>query len=119
MNRPWLVLPLLALLTAGGGRGPGAGPDSPPAAAPRPPEGGGRRPPDPPSGLARVLMQQIVGRVGRALASAAPPGQADYAANASAYRADLARLDGEYRSGLEHCQRRVIVTSHAAFGYLS
>src|SRR5438128_5629110 len=36
MNRPWLVLPLLALLTAGCGRGRGAGTDSPPAGAGRP-----------------------------------------------------------------------------------
>jgi zinc transport system substrate-binding protein len=33
--------------------------------------------------------------------------------------ARLSRLDGEYRRGLAHCARREIVTSHAAFGYLS
>ena len=31
----------------------------------------------------------------------------------------LERLDAEYRSGLAHCARREIVTSHAAFGYLA
>jgi len=31
----------------------------------------------------------------------------------------LALLDAAYRRGLAHCQRRQIVTSHAAFGYLA
>lgn len=31
----------------------------------------------------------------------------------------LLRLDEEFRSGLERCARREIVTSHAAFGYLA
>jgi zinc transport system substrate-binding protein len=33
--------------------------------------------------------------------------------------ARLRRLDGEYRQGLAHCQRRELVTSHAAFGWLA
>jgi zinc transport system substrate-binding protein len=32
---------------------------------------------------------------------------------------DLGALDREYRSGLAHCRRHEIVTSHAAFGYLA
>jgi zinc transport system substrate-binding protein len=32
---------------------------------------------------------------------------------------DLKGLDAEYRRGLAHCERRQIVTSHAAFGYLA
>jgi zinc transport system substrate-binding protein len=31
----------------------------------------------------------------------------------------LRALDGEYRSGLAHCARHEIVTSHEAFGYLA
>ena len=31
----------------------------------------------------------------------------------------IAGLDAEFRRGLAHCQRRQIVTSHAAFGYLA
>ena len=31
----------------------------------------------------------------------------------------LAALDGEFRAGLADCERNVIVTSHAAFGYLA
>ncbi len=37
----------------------------------------------------------------------------------SALLTRLERLDREYRSGLSHCERRAIVTSHAAFGYLA
>lgn len=33
--------------------------------------------------------------------------------------ADLEELDGEFRAGLADCERREIVTSHAAFGYLA
>lgn len=39
------------------------------------------------------------------------------AADALATR--LQELDGEYRRGLAHCERRELVTSHAAFGYLA
>ncbi len=31
----------------------------------------------------------------------------------------LGKLDDDYRRGLEHCVRRTLVTSHAAFGYLA
>ncbi len=33
--------------------------------------------------------------------------------------AELKELDREYRRGLAHCDRRVIVTTHAAFGHLA
>jgi zinc transport system substrate-binding protein len=33
--------------------------------------------------------------------------------------AELGQLDEEYRAGLANCERREIVTSHAAFGYLA
>jgi zinc transport system substrate-binding protein len=33
--------------------------------------------------------------------------------------ARLQKLDGEYRRGLARCERRELVTSHAAFGYLA
>jgi zinc transport system substrate-binding protein len=51
---------------------------------------------------------------------------ADDPANAAAYtqaahdlRADLQQLDQEFNAGLQTCERREIVTSHAAFGYLA
>ena len=33
--------------------------------------------------------------------------------------AGLEKLDRDFRAGLEHCERRELVTSHAAFGYLA
>ena len=33
--------------------------------------------------------------------------------------AELEALDREFRTGLAHCERRELVTSHAAFGYLA
>jgi zinc transport system substrate-binding protein len=38
---------------------------------------------------------------------------------AAAFVNRLHALDGTYRAGLRNCHRRIIVTSHAAFGYLS
>ena len=38
---------------------------------------------------------------------------------ADAVAADLEELDRELRAGLADCERREIVTSHAAFGYLA
>jgi zinc transport system substrate-binding protein len=47
-------------------------------------------------------------------------GQALHRPDAGArLRARLRDLDGEYRTGLAHCERREIVTSHEAFGYLA
>jgi zinc transport system substrate-binding protein len=43
----------------------------------------------------------------------------DYRARATALRAELEKLDQEYAAGLKTCQRREIVTSHEAFGYLA
>jgi zinc transport system substrate-binding protein len=38
---------------------------------------------------------------------------------ASTFVAELESLDDEFRRGLEACDRRTVVTSHAAFGYLA
>ncbi|MEU8333110.1 metal ABC transporter substrate-binding protein [Micromonospora sp. NPDC048839] len=61
------------------------------------------------------IGDQLAQRLGKADADHA----ADYTARAAALRADLTALDGEFRHGLATCQRREIVTSHAAFGYLA
>ncbi|GAA0812682.1 metal ABC transporter substrate-binding protein [Spirilliplanes yamanashiensis] len=59
--------------------------------------------------------------VGDALAKrlAEVDGSQDFAGRARALRADLTTLDGEFTAGLKTCERREIVTSHAAFGYLA
>jgi zinc transport system substrate-binding protein len=41
----------------------------------------------------------------------------DYAANLARLTTTLEDLDREYRTGLAHCERDLVVTSHDAFGY--
>jgi zinc transport system substrate-binding protein len=45
--------------------------------------------------------------------------QLDRPQEAAALRGELTKLDGEFADGLRTCQRREIVTSHDAFGYLA
>ncbi len=65
---------------------------------------------DPHIWLDPLRFAAIVREVGRALG---------HGQQAAALVARLNRLDREYRRGLASCGRREIVTSHAAFGYLS
>jgi zinc transport system substrate-binding protein len=74
---------------------------------------------DPHVWLDPVLYRELVDRTERALAKARPADTATFESNAKAFQAELGGLDGEYRSGLTGCTRDVIVTAHAAFGYLS
>jgi zinc transport system substrate-binding protein len=48
-----------------------------------------------------------------------PEHAAEYKARALAFVAELSGLDKEYREGLASCEKRVAVTSHAAFGYVA
>jgi zinc transport system substrate-binding protein len=74
---------------------------------------------DPHVWLDPVLMGDIVTQVQRALTKADPSGRATYQRNADAFRAELTALDGRYTDGLANCARKLIVTSHEAFGYLA
>jgi zinc transport system substrate-binding protein len=74
---------------------------------------------DPHVWLDPTLYRQIVDEVRAALDLVDPQHAGTFDANAKAFDERLRTLDGEFRSGLAHCQRTVIVTSHAAFGYLS
>jgi zinc transport system substrate-binding protein len=65
---------------------------------------------DPHVWLDPLLFARIVKRVGFVL---------HRTAGAAAPIAQLHALDRNYRRELEHCARREIVTSHAAFGYLA
>jgi zinc transport system substrate-binding protein len=78
-------------------------------------EGGG----DPHVWLDPVLVASFSDRVADALAEADPAGAAGFADRAAALRAELERLDREFRDGLASCRSRVLVTNHAAFGYLA
>ena len=53
------------------------------------------------------------------LAERDPAHAAAYRANAATFRASMTTLDGEFRTGLKSCAIDELVTSHAAFGYLS
>ncbi|MFV2082933.1 metal ABC transporter substrate-binding protein [Micromonospora sp. LOL_021] len=53
------------------------------------------------------------------LAAVDPDHAADYTERAAALRTELAALDTEYTGRLADCERREIITSHAAFGYLA
>ncbi|MFC8599699.1 metal ABC transporter solute-binding protein, Zn/Mn family [Isoptericola sp. NPDC057191] len=48
-----------------------------------------------------------------------PEHSATYAENADALAKSLTQLDGQFSAGLKECATRTLVTSHAAFGYLS
>ena len=53
------------------------------------------------------------------LSSADPAHSADYQKNAKLFEDKLAALSQDFTSALANCQRRDVVTSHAAFGYLA
>jgi zinc transport system substrate-binding protein len=74
---------------------------------------------DPHVWLDPVRLATIAEKVAERLAAADPDGATTYAANAAALRSQLEGLDRELADGLRTCQRREIVTSHAAFGYLA
>jgi len=65
---------------------------------------------DPHVWLDPLRYAKIVERIGQALREPAA---------AARMQARLRGLDREYRTGLAHCERREIVTSHEAFGYLA
>jgi zinc transport system substrate-binding protein len=65
---------------------------------------------DPHIWLDPLLYKRVAQSIGSAL-------QRQQQASAFARRLDT--LDAEYRRGLSHCERRDVVTSHAAFGYLT
>lgn len=83
------------------------------------PSGATEKGTDPHVWLDPVLMAAIVDQVSRAMTRADPSDARTYQRNASRYRVEIKALDQRYREGLAHCARRVIVTSHAAFGYLA
>jgi zinc transport system substrate-binding protein len=74
---------------------------------------------DPHFWLDPTLMSRAVQRTADALAAASPPDEPAFRAGAQRYANDLNTLDGEFRRGLADCDRKEIVTSHAAFFYLA
>ncbi|WP_433311767.1 metal ABC transporter substrate-binding protein [Micromonospora sp. CA-269861] len=80
-------------------------------------EGNGGK--DPHVWLDPTRLADIGDQLAQRLGKADPDHAADYTARAAALHTDLTTLDSEFKNGLATCQRREIVTSHAAFGYLA
>lgn len=74
---------------------------------------------DPHLWLDPVRYGKVADTLAEKLATTDPGGAAGYRERAAGLRASLTALDKEYEQGLKACQRREIITSHAAFGYLA
>jgi zinc transport system substrate-binding protein len=74
---------------------------------------------DPHLWLDPVQMRRIATQVARALTKADPKAADGIARRAAAFDVELGSLDTDYRTGLSHCERDLVVTSHAAFGWLA
>lgn len=74
---------------------------------------------DPHIWLDPVRWAEAANAVGDALAEADPPGAAAYRERATAFRAELEALHADMETGLATCQRRMMVTAHAAFGRMA
>ncbi|MDN5726112.1 MAG: metal ABC transporter substrate-binding protein [Propionibacteriales bacterium] len=62
-----------------------------------------------------IIAEEVTAK----LTEADPDHATDYQTNLAALRTELEALDGEFHTGLESCQRKEFVVSHAAFGYLA
>ncbi|MEV4769074.1 metal ABC transporter substrate-binding protein [Micromonospora humida] len=79
-------------------------------------ESGGK---DPHLWLDPTRLATVADRLAERLGAVDPDRAADYTTRARTLRGELEKLDTEYTAGLKTCQRREIVVSHAAFGYLA
>ncbi|GLY20997.1 metal ABC transporter substrate-binding protein [Micromonospora sp. NBRC 101691] len=74
---------------------------------------------DPHVWLDPTRLATIADKLAERLGTADPDRAADYTARATTLRTELEKLDAEFTQGLKTCQRREIVVSHTAFGYLT
>lgn len=74
---------------------------------------------DPHVWLDPVLAQRMVENVTAGLVQADPQGDAAYRERAQELRRRLQALHTHYAQTLKRCRSRVLITSHAAFGYLA
>ncbi|MFG3423766.1 metal ABC transporter substrate-binding protein [Micromonospora sp. NPDC048063] len=79
-------------------------------------EGGGK---DPHLWLDPTRLATVGDKLAERLGQADPERAADYTARAATLRTELAKLDADFTARLKTCQRREIVVSHTAFGYLT
>lgn len=82
-------------------------------------EAGAEHARDPHVWLDPTRLATIAGAVAERMSELDPESSAEYQARAADLGAELATLDREYADGLRECDRREIVVSHAAFGYLA
>ncbi|MBI2617273.1 zinc ABC transporter substrate-binding protein [Candidatus Gottesmanbacteria bacterium] len=74
---------------------------------------------DPHVWLDPVLAKLEVKKIGEAFIRVDPQNKSFYEENIKTLDGKLASLDQEFRNGLTNCKQKNIVTSHAAFGYVS
>jgi zinc transport system substrate-binding protein len=74
---------------------------------------------DPHFWLDPTRLADVGDAVAGRLAEADPDHADGYRQRAAALRAQLTRLDGEFRSGLATCRLKTFVTTHEAFAYLA
>ncbi len=74
---------------------------------------------DPHFWLDPLRYREVVAAVAERLAELDASHAAAYRANAAAFATELSALDAEFTAGLRTCASREVVTSHAAFGYLT
>ncbi len=74
---------------------------------------------DPHIWLSPILAKNIVERITQTFIELDPQHTQQYQQNALRVQKQLDDLDQIYRQGLQHCQTKDIVTSHAAFGYMA
>lgn len=66
-----------------------------------------------------LLLADLGDATAEKLAALDPEHADTYHANAADLRSDLEALDADYTAGLASCERRTVVVSHDAFGYLA
>ncbi|MGH8866818.1 MAG: metal ABC transporter substrate-binding protein [Actinomycetes bacterium] len=74
---------------------------------------------DPHVWLDPTLMARLATAVGQELARVDPAHADGYRTRARQLVHDLKTLDRQFETGLDDCQRHLLVTSHASFGYLA
>ncbi|WP_076260980.1 metal ABC transporter substrate-binding protein [Intrasporangium flavum] len=74
---------------------------------------------DPHFWLDPTRYADVARAIGARLSADDPANAAAYAKNTAAFVDKLTALDADYRTGLASCRSTVLVTSHAAFGYLA
>lgn len=74
---------------------------------------------DPHVWLDPMRMADLGDGIAERLSTLDPGGREVYRAGSAALRSDMEQLDADFRSGLQDCRSRAIVTSHYAFGYLA